>query len=236
MGAQPFVLDGGNDRLPRAMADELGDPIKYGVDVSAIADKGDAVHVKAIEQNTRRTFEADQVICTFPAKVLHKIQFDPKLPAEKQKAIKKMPYIDHTLTYLTVDKPYWKDRGVLGIAYTDLHVAQFKDIPVWKMPLAILESYRVGAKAKEAANLPKEQLIERTLKGIDKVHPGIPKYYKSSYIKSWGTDPYSLGGPSWPAPGDVTKYLEPLQQPHGNIRFGGEHTKILRSTMEGVLR
>lgn len=236
MGAKPFVLVGGNDRLPREMADELSNHITYGMEVSAIADTGDAVQVQAIEQDTRRTFEADQVICTLPANVLGKIQFDPGLPADKQEAINNLPYVDFTRTYLTVDRPYWKDRGVSGTAYTDLGVDQINGYAGRKDGPAILESYRAGSKAEEAANLPKEQLIERTLQGIDKVHPGIRKHHRSSYVKSWGKDPYALGGPSWPAPGDVTKYLKPLQKPHGNIRFAGEHTTILRSTMEGALR
>jgi Monoamine oxidase len=37
-------------------------------------------------------------------------------------------------------------------------------------------------------------------------------------------------------PGDVTGHLEALQRPHGRIHFAGEHTSILRATMEGALR
>lgn len=236
MGAKPFLLVGGNDRLPRAMADELGDRIEYGVEVSTLTDEGDGVHVEAVKNETRRNFEADQMICTLPAKVLEKVQFNPALPSEKREAIKELPYIDFTRTYLTVNKPYWKDRGVSGTAYTDLDVNQIYGYAGKKGHPAILESYRDGQKAKQAAKLSREQLIERTLKGIDKVHPGIRKHYQSSYVKKWGKDPYALGGPSWPTPGDVTKYLEPLQKPHGNIRFAGEHTTVLRSTMEGALR
>jgi monoamine oxidase len=236
MGAKPFVLVGGNDQLPRAMGDELHDHIMYGVEVSALTDQEDGVKVEAVENETRRTFEADQVICTFPAKVLGKIQFDPGLPADKQEAINNLPYVDFTRTYLTVDRPYWKDRGVSGTAYTDLDINQINGYAGSNNGPAILESYRDGPKAQKAANMPKEQLIEQTLEGINKVHPGINKHYERSYVKTWGKDPYALGGTSWPAPGDVTKYLEPLQKPHGNIRFAGEHTTILRSTMEGALR
>ncbi len=236
MGGKPFILVGGNDQLPRAMAEELGDRIKYGVEVSEVTDQGDGVQVEALENETHRTFEADQVICTFPTRVLNKIQFDPALPSEKQQAIDKLSYVDFTRTYLTVDTPYWKERGESGTAYTDLDVDQINGYSGRKDGPAILESYRDGKNAERAAELPEKKLIERTLQGIDKVHPGVRKHHQNSYVKKWTEDPYALGGLSWPAPGEVTKYLEPLQKPHGNIRFAGEHTTILRSTMEGALR
>ncbi|MDP2498162.1 MAG: FAD-dependent oxidoreductase [Candidatus Palauibacterales bacterium] len=39
-----------------------------------------------------------------------------------------------------------------------------------------------------------------------------------------------------PSPATGTAHLEALQRPHGRIHFAGEHTSVLRSTMEGALR
>jgi monoamine oxidase len=55
-------------------------------------------------------------------------------------------------------------------------------------------------------------------------------------VKAWGEDPYSMGALSFPAPGDVGNYLKALQSSHGRIHFAGEHTSILRGTMEGALQ
>ena len=236
MGAPPFVLAGGNDRLPTAMAKELSESITYGVEVTGVSDTGDGVQVHATENGTRRTFEADRVICTMPAKVLGNIQFEPRLSVEKQAAIENMPYLDYTRTYLAVDNPYWQDRGVSGTAFTDLDVGQINGY-TGSPDGAILESYLVADEATKAADLPREQLIEQTLEGIGQVHPGIREHYTNShYVKAWGKDPYALGGVSWPAPNDAANYLKPLKTPHGRIHFAGEHTTILRSTMEGALR
>lgn len=71
---------------------------------------------------------------------------------------------------------------------------------------------------------------------MSKIYPQIGDHVTKGHVKAWSSDPYALGGPSWPAPGDVTDYLKDLQAPHGNIHFAGEHTSILRSTMEGALR
>ena len=71
---------------------------------------------------------------------------------------------------------------------------------------------------------------------MKKLFPEIEDHHEKTYIKAWGEDPYALGGPSFPAPGDVSKYLKALQKPHGRFHFAGEYTSILRSTMEGALR
>jgi monoamine oxidase len=71
---------------------------------------------------------------------------------------------------------------------------------------------------------------------MEKVHPKINDHFTKGHIKAWSEDPYALGGPSWPGPGDVTAYMKDLQSPEGKVHFAGEHTTILRSTMEGALR
>ena len=71
---------------------------------------------------------------------------------------------------------------------------------------------------------------------MDRVHPGIAEYVEGAVVKAWGRDPYAVGHVSWPAPGDVTGHLKALQRPHGRIHFAGEHTTVLRGTMEGALR
>jgi len=239
MGAAPFILAGGNDQLPRKMADALGNMINYGMEVKAVRDTEEGVEVMASGNNTSVTFEGDAVICTIPAKVLTTIQFEPALSAEKQEAIKEMPYLDMHRTYLQVKRPYWQDEGVSGTAYTDLPVGQINAYPGGSpQKPAILESYVVGPSAIELAQHSNQKIIDQTLQGLDKIHPGINNFYQqgNEHVKSWSSDPYALGGPSWPAPGDVSKYLKPLRQSHGRIHFAGEHTSILRSTMEGALR
>jgi len=68
------------------------------------------------------------------------------------------------------------------------------------------------------------------------VHPALGENVEGGTVKAWSNDPYALAGYSLPAPGQVTRWLPLLQRPHGRIHFAGEHTSILRATMEGALR
>lgn len=235
MGAAPFVLAGGNDQLPKAMAKELGEKIKYGHVVTEVNTTPNQVTV-ACENGS--THNADHVLCALPLKVTRKINFTPDLPPQKIQALEHVPAMALTRTYFQVTQPYWTGREVSGLAYTDLKVGQV--IPHMNTmegeTSAVLECYGYGALAGALDKMEEEELLSTLSADMEKVHPGFSEYKKDTYIKSWMHDPYALGGPSWPAPGDVTDYLKALQAPAGKIHFAGEHTSILRSTMEGAMR
>lgn len=239
-GGPPFVLKGGNDRLPNGMANRLGQSVNYGVEVTGVRDTGDGIDVTAQRGDRTETYQADRVICAVPLGVLKDLSIGPTMPSEKRSAISNIPYIDATRTFIQVKRAFWYDEGVSGTASTDLPIGT-----VFRQPLsdaagpdqrAVLEGYTIGAAATQQATRSDDELVEDVLAGLEKVHPGIEKHVEGAVVKAWGRDPYAVGHVSWPEPGDVTGHLEALQRPHGRVHFAGEHTTALRGTMEGALR
>lgn len=240
-GGAPFVLADGNDHLPRAMAGELGQNIHYGVEVDAIRAHSEAVEVEARRGGRPVQFEADRVVCTVPAPVLEGLRIEPEMAAGKQAALQKMPYIDTIRTYLQVRRCFWYDDGVSGSAATDLPVIDQVSRHPWgdsggPEERAILEGTVRGSWASRLSGRSEDETVRLTLQQMEKVHPEIYAFFEGATVKAWSDDPFAQACVSWPGPGDVTSYLEPLQQPHGRIHFAGEHTSVLRSTMEGALR
>lgn len=236
----PFVLKGGNDRLPTAMADRLGQSIQYGVEVTGIRDTGQGVEVTAERTGRTETYVADRAVCAVPLGVLKDLTVTPKMPSEKRSALSEVPYVDATRTFFQVKRAFWYDDGVSGNASTDLPVGT-----VYRHPMedaagpdqrAVVEGYTIGSAAARQAAYSDDELIERVLSEMEKVHPGIGEYVEGAVVKAWGRDPYAVGHVSWPAQGDVTGHLEALQHPYGRVHFAGEHTTVLRGTMEGALR
>jgi monoamine oxidase len=129
---------------------------------------------------------------------------------------------------------------VTGSAFTDLPIETVYRQPFEEQPgpedRAILDGYAKGAAASEYAARPESETIREVLRHMEKVHPGLREHVEGAVVKAWGDDPYAQGHLSWPGPGDVTGHLEALQAPHGRIHFAGEHTSVLRGTMEGALR
>lgn len=239
-GGAPFVLEGGNDRLPQAMAQRFGQDIQYGMEVTAIRDTGEAVEVEANRGDRPKRFEAERVVCTIPPPVLADTRIEPELPAEKRSALAELPYMGATRTYVQVSRCFWYDEGVAGMAATDLPIGLLYRYPGSDVggpdERAILEGYAIGQAATDLAERSESELIEETLQDMEKVHPDIRDYIEGTAVQAWDNDPYQRGHVSWPAPGDVTEHLESLQAPHGRIHFAGEHTDALRGTMEGALR
>lgn len=239
MQGAPFLLEGGNDRLPREMANRLSRIIHYGVEVESIRDMDGNVEITGHRGDQPVHFQAERVVCTLPATVLKSIRFSPDLPADKNQAISSLPYLDITRTFVQVDNPFWQEEGTAGMAFTDQSMMIYNQ-PAYVKPSpekrSILEGYVGGPLANLLGKKPEDEIIEHSLDIMGKVHPKVKDHYEGGTVKAWSEDPYSLGGPSWAGPGDVTRYVEPLQRPHGRIYFAGEHTTVLRSTMEGALR
>ncbi len=239
-GAAPFVLRDGNDALPLALARELGQRIHYGVEVEAVHHVGDRVRVATRQANVSRVFEADHIVCTLPAPVLRDIEFAPALPSPQARALSELSTMHVTRTFVQMRRAFWLDEGVTGSAHTDLPIGQVETHPKAAANAAhsrvILESHVRGAGAEDLAMLPESEIVERTLAGLEKVHPGIGGQFEGSVTKCWSRDPYARAGFSMPAPGQVQRLLPTLRESHGRVYFAGEHTSATRATMEGALR
>lgn len=239
-GGAPFVLAGGNDALPRGMARRLGRSLRYGVEVTGIRDTGREVEVTALRGDRRETYTADRAVCAVPLGVLGGIEMEPAVPRQKRDALDGIPYIDATRTFVQLDRAFWYDEGVAGTASTDLPVGT-----VFRQPFgdaagpdqrAILEGYTVASAASRQAAMSDDELVEEVVRDLEKIHPGLREHVEGAVVKAWSRDPFAAGHVSWPGPGDVTAHLAALQRPHGRVHFAGEHTTVLRGTMEGALR
>lgn len=240
MGGLPFVLADGNDRLPNGMASRLSRSIHYGVVVNGIRQDDAEVEVSAARAGSPVSYTAEQVVVTVPATVLRTLDLTPALPAPQAAAVREIPYLDATRTFLQVDRGFWHDEGVTGGAATDLPIGNLTRYPISDLGApdrrAVLESLVQGEEAERLGAMDDPAIVQEVLRYAEKVHPRIRDHVEGGLVKSWGRDPYALGHVAFPGPGDVTRYLALLQQPHGRVHFAGEHTSIFRSTMEGALR
>ncbi|MFW6089379.1 MAG: flavin monoamine oxidase family protein, partial [Gemmatimonadota bacterium] len=241
-GAELFVLAGGNDRLPTAMARRLRRDVEYGMEVREISSDGGGVRVRGLRSSADRPFEmtADRVIVTVPAPVLRDIRLDPELPADQAEAVANLPYRDVVRAQFQVQRRFWEDEDVTGAASTDLFDGRVDrqpyDEPAEPDGRAVLEAFMEGGTAGELSGRPNAEILEAALEHLEQVHPRIREFVEGGAAKSWSADPYARAAWSWPAPGHVTSYLPALRRPVGRIHFAGEHTSAARGTMEGALR
>jgi len=239
-GTDIFLLEGGNAELPKAMAHKHSKSIRYGAKVHSIQTADAQVEVTAMIGGRMVQMRADRVISTVPATVFRSMEVTPKLPQEKRVALENLPYHDIVRAQFQVREPFWRNEEVSGAARTDLFEGRVDSQPYTLAEdagrRAIIEGFFLGPDADALKGRPEQDVLEEAVKKLSPIHPDLRNYIEGGIVKDWGADPYSLGGWSWPGPGYISAHLENLQKPHGRIHFAGEHTSILRATMEGALQ
>jgi monoamine oxidase len=131
---------------------------------------------------------------------------------------------------------------VTGTASTDLFSGRV-DVQPYHPPdpdapdgRALLEVFMEGGTAAELEGRSEPEVLAFALEKLEQIHPRIREFAEGGIVKAWAEDPYARAAWSWPAPGEVGRYLDALQRPVGPLHFAGEHTSPLRATMEGALR
>lgn len=222
-------VDGVNVLFPNGFAQILkpiseGIPIQLNEVVKSIRYNESGVSVTT----NHRVYDADHVIVTVPLGVLQSgaIQFSPKLPLKKQKAMQQLKMSVYNKIYLIYDKPFWNvDKEWLG------HIPRHSE-PIWDIlnlyPFIhkpVLVMFTGGSFGLKMEKYSDQETITRATNLLRKMYGNKVLKPKSFMITRWNKDPYSLGSYSYLARNaDLSAYRvlgEPLMK---RVFFAGEAT------------
>ena len=228
-------IEGGNDLLPRAFAQRLGERIRYGYAVQKILQDAQGTRVFFRAAGNVESASADYAVCAIPFSTLRSVAFSPALTPRKRSAIDSLPYESVTRIYLQSSVRYWMRDGLSGFAETD-HPMEIWD-GTFGQPgtRGILVSYIRGPKAQELGRQPEAAQLEIGLEAIEQAYPGIRKNYERGFVKVWDLDPWARGAIAYLLPGQVLSLQPHIAAPEGRIHFAGEHASSLRGWMQGAL-
>jgi monoamine oxidase len=213
-----YRCKGGNQQLAFKLAEQIGKRLILGLPVSEVNGKGDKMIVICKDG---RTIECDDVVLTAPPTTWNKIRFNPDLPPIIN------PQMGVALKYLSaVKSPFWNEKKLSPDSETDTFLSM-----TWEGTDnqkegegACLNSFSGGPAASEALAIPRDQRDARYAEMLDKLYPGFKENFVKSRFMSWPLDPWTLGGYSFPAPGQVTTVGPMLAKGLGRLHFAGEHT------------
>jgi monoamine oxidase len=238
-GQTAYGFPGGSDALPLAFASRLREQIRYGTELIRIEQFNDRVEVVVKAGDVLDRLAADRIICAIPFSVLRHIEIAPPFSAAKREVVSSLEYYPVTRVYLQVRQGFWESEGVMGGAKTDLPIGQVQEHPIFRTSKdghrALLESHARGDTALALDAMAEEDRLRFVLAEMQKVHPGVDRYYEGGQSKSWQDDPWARGGYSLFRPGQMTTWLPRIVRPEGRIHFAGEHTSIFPDTMEGAI-
>jgi monoamine oxidase len=106
-----YRIEGGNDRLPRALAAALGDRVKLGAELVALSHRGPTVRASIKNGADTTQITCDYAVVALPAVLLRKIPISPALPAHQHEAVARLKYGRATRTLLQFSNRFWRAPG-----------------------------------------------------------------------------------------------------------------------------
>jgi monoamine oxidase len=160
------------------------------------------------------------------------IAFEPALPAGLG------PQMGRSVKYLaTVARRVWTEQGLAPEAISDGPVSLTWEATAGQgAQRAVLTAFSSGEAADHCREARGEALRALYAAELEGLYPGFGAAFEAGRFLDWPGDPWTRGGYSFPAPGEVVARVRALRQPCGPLVFAGEHTSTrFPGYMEGAL-
>ncbi len=223
-----FRLKGGNQILPDAFADRLGDCVQKNSPLTHIRHTESGVTVTCRENGQEKKFDGDYLVCCMSAIMLRAIPVTPAWPENKQFAIENMPYTVETRPVFQSKTKFWKRDGYSG----NMEFGKPVLGPLWPM----------------AQDVPTDRgLMIGTAQGgvsADAAYAVFKRYYpgKSADIDhvqavDWERDKWAMGCQARAyKPGQLKQFWPATIQPVGRVYFAGAYCDNMNWGMEAATR
>jgi monoamine oxidase len=227
---------GGMERLPAAMAAELGARVRLGVRVTGLAHAADGVTVRYRQGGRDGSLGAGYGVVTLPLGALRHLEVEPPFDGARREAIDGLGYSSVLKVMLQFRRRFWRDAGLVGRTIADDPLFTTYDATDGQPgERGILTVYSAGQVAVELAALPERQRIERCLERLERLYPGCRTSFEVGRSTDWDLDGCSLGAYSYFEPNQLTRHGPVLARPEGRVYVAGEHTDPWQATMNGAL-
>ena len=230
-----FRIRGGNDRLPRAMAETVGrERIVLGEPVVAIDQSGPRVRVTT---RSGREFSGDRVVSTIPTPVLADIAMTPGWSPGKRRLLEESEWANTVKVVAKAASPKWLREGVHGWPMAG------GDRP-WERVIDITGNepggqgnvffYINGANAEAYLARPAETRARQIVADFEADLPGLFDDVLLTQEFAWPDQPWIRGSFAGLGPGQGW-ILREWQKPEGRLHFAGDFTTLKSGWVEGAI-
>jgi len=232
-----FHVRGGNDLIPRGLADKLADAMETGSVLEAV--RGDAAGYTLTfrRDGATRDVRARQAILALPFTLLRKVRIDVDLPAAKRRAIDTLGYGSNAKLMIGYDRRVWREHQANGASMSDLAFQT-----TWETTRkqagsgGVLTNFTGGRHGVELGQGSPKQQADAATAAIDKVFLGIAGARAGGREARfhWPSHPWTLGSYACFRPGDWTGLRGAMGESVGGLHFAGEHCALdTQGFMEG---
>jgi monoamine oxidase len=241
-GEKNFHVRGGNTRFIEALLDRVGrERVVTGAQVTAIEQSPAGVRIRYLHEGARyRDVEARAVVVTVPLYLLRRIQFQPALSAERQKAIETTrfgAYIKAHVRVAAAAAPLWQHEGeTLLTMLSDSAAGSIYEATAFQASEPGADRYLtllVHARFAHAMlGMSADGMREHAVASLDALFPGI-----APHVKLVELFVYPTAVAYWPLELGRSRYdalAQELRRPQGRLWIGGDTTE--NSHSEGAVQ
>ena len=228
---------GGNQQLASALAKALQSDLRFETPVAGLSTRADGTRVRVVLYSGS-VVEVDRVVLAVPPSVWERIRFeDPALQEALHKAPLQMGTAVKALALF--DSPRWQDSGRAPnatsdgiIGYTWNPLAGAPDIT--SSNLVPMTCFAGGPTSFELTTHAQNGSLGTLLEPL---YPGTANQVQQVRTFDWSVAPWTSGGYSFPAPGELSRIGRTIYEGIGPISFAGEHcSPAFVGYMEGALQ
>lgn len=230
-----YRIIGGNDLLPKAIANALPD-VRMNAVVESIKIQDDGVTVKYKQVDSFHTLRSDFAILAVPLTVARMIDFNSSLPSSHQKLVDEISYGAVTKVLIEYRKQFWKEIGWNGRLYTDEPI-----VMTWgatnhiEHEHGIITAYTGGKPGAELSKLSDTERIKTAVSVIEKAFPGSSDFIENTATVAWVNEAFTRSSYMALSPNQVTEHWQTLFTPAGRLYLAGEHASPIQGYMEGAV-
>jgi len=225
-------VEGGNQRLPEAMAGRLRHPVRFGRAVTGVV--RDARGLELTCRDGER-FRADFAVCAIPLTAMRNIGFEPVLAPERRAATAGIEYYSATKFYLQPTAPFWEQDGYEPSMWTDGPIERIFAGTDESGEVQSLLVWINGDGSRHIDELDRDAATRFVLEAIAELRPASRGRLEVTGYHSWGRTPYAGGCNASFAAGQVRRFAASLPAPEDRLFFAGEHTRRSEFGMESAM-
>jgi monoamine oxidase len=234
-GAQMWRLVGGAQILALKIANRLGQRIVLRSPVERIAQGsgGVTVHARGLEVHAKRA------IVAIPPTLAGRIEYRPKLPAERDQLTQRLPQGTMVKVTAVYPRPFWRDAGLNGtaVSYTGPANVTFDDSPQ-NASAGVIFGFVGGDEARRFMRRSKAARRAAVLENFTTYFGPRAARPRSYFETNWTREEWTRGCPvAIAGPGTLLAYGPALRRPVGRIHWAGTETSTYwNGYMDGAVR
>ena len=232
-----FHVRGGNDLIPRTLAERMAGAIETGHVLEAVRADADGLRLTFRRDGASIDVRAQHAILALPFTLLRKVQIDVPLPAPKRSAIDRLAYGTNAKLMIGYDRRAWRAHDANGASMSDLpYQTTWETSRKQPGEPGTLTNFTGGKHGLALGQGTPRMQADAATAALDRVWPGLAalRTQPREARFHWPSHPWSMGSYACFRPNDWSTLRGAIHDAVGPLHFAGEHCALeTQGFMEG---